>query len=50
MSLPILQNSDIKTKTNVLRGWPVIVFAQALDFSYYKRYLEIQRRFTISNL
>ena len=39
----------IKSRTNVLRGWPVIIFAQALDFSHYKRYPEIQRRFVITN-
>ena len=39
----------IKSRTNVLRGWPVIIFVQALDFSHYKRYPEIQRRFVITN-
>jgi hypothetical protein len=42
-------NNGIKTRTNVLRGWPVFIFAQAVDFSHHKRYPEIQRRFTITN-
>src|SRR5437667_2509355 len=36
-------NNGIKTRTNVLRGWPVVIFAQAIDYSHYKRYPEIQR-------
>src|SRR5439155_22812162 len=42
-------NNGIKTRTNVLRGWPVVIFAQAIDYSHYKRYPEIQRRFIITN-
>jgi hypothetical protein len=42
-------NNEIKTKTNVLRGWPVMIFAQAVDYSHHKRYAEIQRRFPITN-
>jgi len=42
-------NNGIKTKTNILRGWPVVIFAQAIDYSHYKRYPEIQRRFIITN-
>jgi hypothetical protein len=42
-------NTGIKTKVNVIRGWPAVIFAQALDFSDYKRYPEIQRRFIITN-
>jgi len=42
-------NNGIKTHSNVLRGWPVVIFAQAVDYSYYKRYPEIQRRFVITN-
>ena len=39
----------IRTKGNILRGWPAVIFAQALDYSHYKRYPEIQRRFIITN-
>lgn len=42
-------NTGIKTKSNVLRGWPVMIFAQALDFTRYQRYPEIKRRFNITN-
>jgi hypothetical protein len=42
-------NNGIKTKTNIIRGYPAVIFAQALDFSHYKRYPEIQRRFIITN-
>ena len=42
-------NNGIKTKTNVLRGWPAVIFAQAIDYSHYIRYPEIQRRFIITN-
>jgi hypothetical protein len=42
-------NNGIKTRSNVLRGWPVVIFAQAVDYSHHKRYPEIQRRFTITN-
>jgi hypothetical protein len=42
-------STGIKTKTNVLRGWPVMIFAQALDFTHYQRYPEIKRRFNITN-
>jgi hypothetical protein len=42
-------NTGIKTRSNVLRGWPVMIFAQALDFSHYQRYPEIKRRFNITN-
>jgi hypothetical protein len=41
--------NGIKSKSNVLRGWPVVIFAQAVDFSHHKRYAEIQRRFAITN-
>ncbi len=43
------QHSGIKTKTNVLRGWPAVIFAQAIDYSRYQRWPEIQRRFIITN-
>ena len=42
-------NNGIKTKTNILRGWPAVIFAQAIDYSHYQRYPEIQRRFIITN-
>src|SRR5918912_191233 len=42
-------NTGIKTKSNVLRGWPVMIFAQALDFTHYQRYPEIKRKFNITN-
>jgi hypothetical protein len=39
----------IKTRTNVLRGFPSFIFTQAKDFSGYERAEEIMRRFLISN-
>jgi hypothetical protein len=42
-------NNGIKTKSNVLRGWPSVIFAQAIDYSHHARYPEIQRRFIITN-
>jgi hypothetical protein len=42
-------HNGIKTKSNVLRGWPAVIFAQAIDYSHYARYPEIQRRFIITN-
>ncbi len=42
-------HNGIKTKTNVLRGWPAVILSQAIDDSHYKRYSEIQRRFIITN-
>jgi hypothetical protein len=42
-------HNGIKTKTNVLRGWSAVIFAQAIDYSHYQRYTEIQRRFIITN-
>jgi hypothetical protein len=41
--------NGIKTRTNILRGWPAVIFAQAIDYTHYKRYPEIQRRFIITN-
>jgi hypothetical protein len=41
--------NGIKTRTNVLRGWPAVIFAQAIDYTNHKRYPEIQRRFIITN-
>jgi hypothetical protein len=42
-------HNSIRTKTNVLRGWPAVIFAQAIDYSHHQRYPEIQRRFIITN-
>jgi hypothetical protein len=39
----------VVTKTNVLRGWPVFIFAQATDMGNYRRFPEIQRRFIFTN-
>jgi hypothetical protein len=41
--------TGILTKTNVLVGWPAVIFAQAIDFTSHARYHEIQRRFTVTN-
>ena len=37
-------NNGIKTRTNVLRGFPAVIFAQAIDTSYHERFPEIKRR------
>ena len=42
-------HNSIKTKSNVLKGWPAVIFAQAIDYSHYKRILETQRRFITTN-
>jgi hypothetical protein len=42
-------HNGIRTKTNVLRGWPAVILSQAIDDSHYKRYPEIHRRFIITN-
>ena len=42
-------NTGIDSKTNVLRGWPSVIFAQAVDYSNYSRWAEFQRRFIITN-
>jgi hypothetical protein len=42
-------HNGIKTRTNVLIGWPAVIFAQAIDYSHYVRWPEIQRRFIITN-
>ena len=41
-------HNGIKTKNNVLRGWPAVIIAQALDYSNSPRYPEYQRRFITS--
>ena len=42
-------NGGIKTFKNLLRGWPSFIFAQAVDYSKYERWPEVQRRFIITN-
>ena len=42
-------HNGIVTKTNVLRGWPVFIFAQATDLGHYRRYPEIQRKSIFTN-
>ncbi len=42
-------NNGIKTYTNILRGWPAVIFAQAIDYSKHERWPELQRRFIITN-
>ena len=42
-------HNGIRTRTNVLRGWPAVIFAQATDMGNYRRYEEIQRRFIFTN-
>jgi hypothetical protein len=41
--------NGIKTKTNVLRGFPTVIFTAAIDYSKYQRWSEIQRRFIVTN-
>ncbi len=42
-------NNGIKTKNNILRGFPAVIFAQAIDSSYHERFPEIKRRFIFVN-
>ena len=42
-------HNGIKTKNNVLRGWPAVIIAQALDYSNSPRFPEYQRRFITTN-
>jgi hypothetical protein len=42
-------HNGIKTKNNVLRGWPAVIIAQALDYSNSSRYPEYSRRFITTN-
>ncbi|HET9807299.1 MAG TPA: hypothetical protein VFP49_10350, partial [Nitrososphaeraceae archaeon] len=42
-------HNGIKTRNNVLRGWPAVVCAQALDYSHSARFPEYQRRFITTN-
>jgi hypothetical protein len=41
--------NGIRTKTNVLRGFPTVIFTAASDYSKYQRWPEIQRRFIVTN-
>jgi len=41
--------NGIKTRSNILRGWPAVVIAQALDLSNSPRFAEYQRRFITTN-
>jgi hypothetical protein len=41
--------TGLKTRTNVLMGWPSVIFAQAIDYTRHPRYQEIQRRFVVTN-
>jgi hypothetical protein len=41
--------NGIKTKSNVLRGFPTVIFTAAIDYSKYQRWQEIQRRFIVTN-
>ena len=42
-------HNGIKTKNNILRGWPAVIIAQALDYSNSPRYPEYSRRFITTN-
>ena len=42
-------HNGIKTKNNVLRGWPAVIIAQALDYSHSPRFPEYSRRFITTN-
>ena len=42
-------HNGIKTKNNVLRGWPAVIIAQALDYSNSPRFPEYSRRFITTN-
>jgi hypothetical protein len=42
-------HNGITTCTNILRGWPAVIFAQAIDYSKHERWPELQRRFIITN-
>jgi hypothetical protein len=41
--------NGIKTKSNVLRGFPTVIFTAAIDYSKNPRWAETQRRFIITN-
>ena len=35
----------IKTKTNVLEGWPAVIFAQAIDYTHYKQVVQYEGKY-----
>jgi hypothetical protein len=37
-------SNEFKTRSNILRGYPTVIFAAAMDYSKYPRWPEIQRR------
>lgn len=41
--------NGIKTRGNILRGFPAVIFTAAKDYTNNARYPEIQRRFLITN-
>jgi hypothetical protein len=41
--------NGIKTKSNVIRGFPTVIFTAAIDYSKNPRWAETQRRFIITN-
>jgi len=41
--------TGLKTRTNILMGWPSVIFAQAIDYTRHPRYQEIQRNFIVTN-
>ena len=42
-------HNGIKTRGNILRGFPAVIFTAAKDYTNNPRYPEIQRRFIITN-
>lgn len=42
-------HNGIKTYTNIIRGWPAVIFAQAIDYTKHERWPELQRRFIVTN-
>ena len=42
-------HNGIKTRGNVLRGFPAVIFTAAKDYTNNPRYPEIQRRFLVTN-
>lgn len=42
-------HDGIKTRSNIIRGWPSVIYAAAVDYSHHERWPEIQRRFIITN-
>jgi hypothetical protein len=42
-------HDGIKTRSNIIRGWPSVIYAAAVDYSHHDRWPGIQRRFIITN-